>query len=702
MGRLPPWVEIPRTDLAPEGVYRLPIAFRLALGLCALFTLALFVGALWTALYDSPIESRVSMFVVAAIFGLFLACLLPIVARFWDRIETTPEELRCVRPWGEPVAVQWSRVESLRGRPMLQRIEVGSSGLRRPIRLELQLQGIEALLMFVAERTLHLVNPGVSPETRTPRGGVWLIEADGVASPANRINFADVADLRILRLAAGQRLQLAVAAQLRQGSWALLAVGVEGILDLYQRARRAHRDWLVRSGAAAPPPIAELQPQRGFGVRRWLALLIPSATAIALGVVSGVLRNPETWRGADHSEQALIGRSWDLFRTHRYADVVELAEKHFADHDPSPANLPMLHLQAVSFRKLERRDEAIQTYEKGVPVVRTLDSVHAEPYGIFFYELAALYDAAGDIRHAIATLEEGLKLRPGSAMHRALLAAWYQDVGDAEQAQSLFHEVLETVPEGSEPYAVSARRLASGWAVNPRSHLDLEPLAAELTPHMAIAVVPLNDVDSRIDIAGICLVLEAELWIPCGVVKPSRFPEALLLDSKRNQYRATRVLAALHSTEASITRAFREPEGGVFVLGVISHDLYDGDSNFVFSASRSDWGVGVISSYRLLEDLPRYWNPAALAGRRLSIQAISAVGTGLGFERPMGENCPLAYPNGVEAFVLKRGELCASEVRSRDAFLARFGDQRMHHDTVRSAAVTRARHAYLLDRIDVD
>ena len=86
----------------------------------------------------------------------------------------------------------------------------------------------------------------------------------------------------------------------------------------------------------------------------------------------------------------------------------------------------------------------------------------------------------------------------------------------------------------------------------------------------------------------------------------------------------------------------------------------------------------------------------------MSIQAISAVGTGLGFQRPMSDHCPLAYPNGVEAFVLKRGQLCASEVRDRDAFLARLGAERMQHDAVRAAAVARTRHAYLLDPFDAE
>jgi predicted Zn-dependent protease len=706
MGSLPPWIRIPRSDLTAHDSYRLPLAFRVTLGAGALFFLALFVGALWTALHESSSETRISMFFIAVFFGAFLAYLLSIVATFGDRIETTPEELRLVRTWSRSaIALPWSRVESLRVRPVLKRIEVGSSALRRPIHLELQLARIEDLLMFVAERTFHLHSPGPAQEPAKKVKRVrWSVGADGLESFPQRIGFGEVADLRILRIGAGVSLALAVAAQLRGGSWVPVHVGTEGAFDFYWRARRAHRDWLARSDATALAPIAALLPQRVSGARSWLAALIPMVTTIALVVGSAVLRDrqPVSRSEEGRPQQAAIGRAVELFRAHRYPDLVALAEKHFARNEPSPENLLLLHLQAASYRKLDRRLEAVETYERGVSVVRTLDNVHAEPFAVLLYELATLYDAEGDIRRAITVLEEGLKLRPGSAMHRALLAAWYQDLGDAGKAESLFREVLESAPEGSEPHAVAERRLATGAAVSPRSYLEFAPVTADLTRHLVIAVVPLNDIDPRVDLAGICLVIEAELWIPCGVVPPSHFPEALLLDSERNQYLAGRVLAALGSAEISIARGPLEPDGGIFVLGVTSHDLFDADTNFVFSSSNVEHRVGILSSYRLLDDLPRYWAAEGLAGRRLSIQALSTVGTGLGFQRPISERCPLAYPNGVEAFVLKRGELCASEARERDAYLAGLGSRRMQPDAVRSAAIARTRHAYLLDRLDLD
>jgi predicted Zn-dependent protease len=415
----------------------------------------------------------------------------------------------------------------------------------------------------------------------------------------------------------------------------------------------------------------------------------------ALTVIAAAgLRNPENvtrlWRG--EPDGRAIERAFPLFRAHRYPEVVALAEKHFGRREPAPDNLLLLRFQAASYHKLGRAGDAIRTYETALPVVRGLDNVQAEGFAPILYELAMLKDAGGDTRGAVPILEEGLRLRPASAMHRALLAAWYQDTGDGERARELFRELLDAVPPGSEPHAVAARRLALA------SPATGEPAArAELTQRAAIALVPLGELDPRIDPAGICLVLEAQLWLPCVALPPQQFPDELGFDPERNQWRAGQVLAALHAARPAIARGFRVPAEWVFVLGVTSLDLFDGDANFLFASSSREARVAVVSSYRTLEELPRYFAPEALAGRRLSIQALSAVGTGLGFERPVSQHCPLAYPNGIEAFVLQRGALCDGTVRERDALLATLGGERMHHDAVRAAAVAQTTHAYLIE-----
>ena len=107
--------------------------------------------------------------------------------------------------------------------------------------------------------------------------------------------------------------------------------------------------------------------------------------------------------------------------------------------------------------------------------------------------------------------------------------------------------------------------------------------------------------------------------------------------------------------------------------------------------------IAALSTYRLLESHPSYGSAEALAGRRVSIQAISAVAGALALERPTGPHCPYAYPNGLDQFLQKRARLCRSTVRSRVALLERLGGPRMQHDAIRQAALERVQREFLLD-----
>ena len=701
MRPVPPWIEIPRADLEPHAEFRLPVGFRVSFGIGTLLLIGMLGVMAWNTV-GSQGAVRALLYALLAVMALLVAYSARVVATSADRIQTTPEELRRVRPFGRIVAVPWSQIDSLRARGVLKRIDVGSPVLKRPIRLELQLAGIDELLMRLAERSFQLVDArtgpgpqadGAQPAAPPPKTTPWWVAPDGLESFADRIDFAHVSDLRILCIGAPKQFDLLVAAQLRDGNWIPVHTGLTGCVEAYQRARRAHRDWAARSEPAPPAPIPELRPRSVAGTARWFAGLAPVLGVLTVVAAAG-LRNPENvtrlWRG--EPDARAVERAFTLFRAHRYPDVIAVAEKHFGRRDPSPDNLLLLRFQAESYRKLDRTGDAIRAYETALPVVRSLDDVKAEGFAPILYELAMLRDATGDTQGAVPILEEGLRLRPASAMHRALLAAWYQDTGDGERARDLFRELLDAAPPGSEPHVVAARRLALA------SQAASEPATrAELTQRAAIALVPLGELDRRIDPVGICLVLETQLWLPCIALPPQQFPDELGFDPERNQWRAGSVLAALGAARPAIARGFRVPEEWVFVLGVTSQDLFDGDANFLFGASNADARVAVVSSWRTLEALPRYFAPEALAGRRLAIQALSAVGTGLGFERPMSQHCPLAYPNGIEAFVLQRGELCADTLRQRDALLARLGGERMHHDAVRAAAAARTAHAYLIE-----
>jgi predicted Zn-dependent protease len=135
----------------------------------------------------------------------------------------------------------------------------------------------------------------------------------------------------------------------------------------------------------------------------------------------------------------------------------------------------------------------------------------------------------------------------------------------------------------------------------------------------------------------------------------------------------------------------------VFVVGVTSHDMYAEDANFVFSISFPEWRVAVVSSYRLTERLPAYWDADVLATRRVLVELLSAIGTGLSLARPTSAHCPLAYPNSLKQFIERSDRLCDSTRTQWRSLLSDLGDRPLRFDAVRLAALARAEREYLIE-----
>jgi len=686
-------LSIPRTDCGPEGRFQFGSGFRLPLLVAG--PLMLGGAAVCAALAIDRGASNRDQAAVLGAFAIFLALvggyLLSVLASLWDRVETSVDGLRYVSRWRGAVSVSWSMIDAIRFRPVLQRFEVHAQGRTKPIRLEIQLERIEELVMILAERTFHLRDTATRVDGDARAGRQFEVDEAGVSADRLRIAFEDIADVRVLRVEGAQVRSLRLAAQLRDGSWADLHRGSTGLIERYQQVRQAHVAWLERHNVAVPEPRLRVPPPAKPAVVR---LLLSLGLAVLLGVLSGLLRSPggvaRLWHGA--SERAMVARAVDRFRTSHYADVVALAERHFDDHEPSPENLLLLSLQAQSYEKLGRPDEAITAYERGLPVVRALGAVRAEPYAPMLYQLAILYDARGETRRALPILEEGLRIRPRSAIHRALLAVFHEDLGSRERAVELYRDVLESEPRGSEAYAVARARLTRlGVAPGERPRGAPELTRIELTGAFVVVLVPLNEVDSRLDLAATCFVLEAEINVRCRVASTLRIPEHEILDTDRGQYDAAKVLPRLARSPAPIgPREFR--------LAVTSHDLFANDSHFLFSASSGPAGrVGVLSSHRLADPLPRYWPAQALLGRRVAIEAVANVGTGLGLPRPTSPRCPLAYPDGLEAVLQKSARLCRSSRDARNELLRALGGARRRIGPERAAAIEAVYADYLLE-----
>lgn len=616
---------------------------------------------------------------VAGVLALLIGYLLAVLTRLWNRIEVSPVGLRSVSPWRGTTELAWPRVASIEFRLIRKRFDVCSRDGRTTIRVEVQLRRVDELLTLVADRVPDL--------PATPRATEVPVGPDGVVIDGATVPLGQIAQIRVVSVAPNRIEGLVVGVQLASGEWLAVHSGPRGLLETYQRLHKAWKREVERAAIELPPAVPGAGPPRPS---TWKPLAFRFAVLLLFFVGSVLIRRPDIvpWLHAGSSDRVAVTRANALFRAAHYEEVAELAEHHYASHDVTPENLPLLVRQAISYRRLGRSEAAIAAFEAGLPALRSLDEVSAEPYGQMLYDLAQLYDDVGSSEQAAEVLREGLRLRPSSSMHRALLASLDESLAEMDLARAEFLEIIESAPSGSEARVVAERRLArldgKPW---PAAATAPEP---QLTRAVQLAIIPVEPLDARLDLDELCLVLEEMLWLPCRVMPAQVVPDEKFRDEERNQFRAEKILGVLVETR-------RRFQSDVVQLAVVSRDMFSDDNNFVFSSARYQERIAVLSTYRLLESLPSYWPADALAGRRVAIQAISAVAGALGLARPTGAQCPTAYPNGLESFLLKRAELCASTIRSRDALLERLGGERIQQDSVRQAATRRALRHYLID-----
>jgi hypothetical protein len=83
--------------------------------------------------------------------------------------------------------------------------------------------------------------------------------------------------------------------------------------------------------------------------------------------------------------------------------------------------------------------------------------------------------------------------------------------------------------------------------------------------------------------------------------------------------------------------------------------------------------------------------------RRVAIQALSTTGRMFRFERPTDAECPLAYPQDLREFQMKRLRLCPSEEEQRDALLRRRGGAAGPMGKSRAQAIARVMARYFVE-----
>jgi archaemetzincin len=135
-------------------------------------------------------------------------------------------------------------------------------------------------------------------------------------------------------------------------------------------------------------------------------------------------------------------------------------------------------------------------------------------------------------------------------------------------------------------------------------------------------------------------------WFNVQVFTP--FPDpGEALDSRRNQYHSTRILAML---EAQIPRLHVDR-----LLGIAPFDLYVPGMNFVFGEARSPGRVGVISTCRLKTQSP---NESELFHNRVVKEAAHEIGHMTGLKHCSDKTCVMYFSERLADTDHKKSEFC--------------------------------------------
>jgi predicted Zn-dependent protease len=185
-------------------------------------------------------------------------------------------------------------------------------------------------------------------------------------------------------------------------------------------------------------------------------------------------------------------------------------------------------------------------------------------------------------------------------------------------------------------------------------------------PDFTIKIQPLEPYSSQLDLADVCTLLKSKYLVKCEVLPTVRMEENGILDSKRDQYGADKIISGLAKDHPN-------PQVNRYVLvAVTDKNIYRGDTNFVFSTQNSKMGLGVVSTYMFRASLPPE-EKETIYNRRMGIQFMSTAGKVIGLTVPSDPTCALAYPNSLDDFNKKTSKLCGNNAAERDIFLSQYG-----------------------------
>ena len=394
----------------------------------------------------------------------------------------------------------------------------------------------------------------------------------------------------------------------------------------------------------------------------------------------------------DRTEVAEIAR---LHYSAQHEAVVQRVRRFTSGQPLTMAHVSMLFFKAESEYQLGRPDTAIHDYHAALEIVeKSTNNVNQRQYAAAYFRLGALLDERQQIDAAITTVEAGLRLVPQHVQAQIQYGDLLLQRGERERALQLYRKVQSSslaVNEERVVLAIKIDRLAAGTPNAPATPSDLT--ASAFYPKLSIGLVPLNGPRNEANLADVCIILEGSWRVRCELLEPLIIAEGEILDRERGQYAADRILSVLRHRLPESSR--QHP----YVLAVTDRDMFGPDTSFVFSwqGGSDRTGTGVLSTSRLVEAIPAYYEPGIISTRRVALQAISSSGRMMNFARPIDPECPLAYPASLREFQQKRLRLCESDEQQRDRLLARLGGSPEPFGRIRNDAFARVRRTYFID-----
>lgn len=176
--------------------------------------------------------------------------------------------------------------------------------------------------------------------------------------------------------------------------------------------------------------------------------------------------------------------------------------------------------------------------------------------------------------------------------------------------------------------------------------LSINLLAHERDLKMGIVIVAVGEVDPKViqilkdDLSK---VFGKQVWVGKGMPEPD-----YAFSKKRNQYLSTMILNAL----------MNEKEYTPFekILGIVDHDLYVPELNFVFGEASPK--VAVISLTRLRQEFYNLPQDQGLFHKRALIEAVHELGHTYGLGHCENPRCVMFFSNSLIDTDRKDSEFC--------------------------------------------